>query len=195
MYGALFASFPPPPPPEEGQQISALPATVSPSFQVHSHLSAQPPYVLAASHWTCGGGPERSGDRATKRSGDEVMSAPTERAKRKKLVRQSQKDLLIVLDSILHVGDGGEDAPCSAHKNMLEAALGPGPRVTSLRRSLRASFLTCCGFHVLPAITTFLPQIRDFLAPFCLRCRKRRAAQGQSIAGPRARRANAAQHY
>jgi len=118
MYGALFASFPPPPPPEEGQQISALPTTVSPSFQVHSHVSAQPPYVLAehaASHWTCGGGPERSGDRATKRSGDELMSAPTERAKRKKLMRQGQKDLLILLDSILHVGDGGEDAPCSAH--------------------------------------------------------------------------------
>ena len=134
MYGALFASLPPPPPPEEGQQISALSTTVSPSFQVHSHLSAQPPYVLAehaASYWTCGGGPERSGDRATKRSGDEVMSPPTERAKRKKLMRQGQKDLLILLDSILHVGDGGENGPMLRPQKHARGRSWSGPTLAS----------------------------------------------------------------
>jgi hypothetical protein len=87
-------------------------------------LSSQPPYLLSneAAGPACAA---RGGVRAPKRGVEETLtqapvSAPTERAKRKKLMRQGQKDLLIHLDSLLHVADG----PRSSHKNILEAALG-----------------------------------------------------------------------
>jgi hypothetical protein len=131
MYGALFPSgtagapvaLPPPPPPASGAAAGAAAGTALP-LDPTQLAAAAPQYLLsgdtaAANLWAA-----QVSLRGAKRGVEEVLGAPpvsgpTERAKRKKLMRQGQKDLLIQLDSLLHVGDQR-----SAHKNILEAALG-----------------------------------------------------------------------
>ena len=122
MYGALFPSgtagapeaLPPPPPPAAAGAAAGTTLPLDPTTQLL--LSGD---TAAANLWAA-----QVGLRGAKRGVEEVLGAPpvsgpTERAKRKKLMRQGQKDLLIQLDSLLHVGDQR-----SAHKNILEAALG-----------------------------------------------------------------------
>ena len=109
--------------------MASQPQTTLPPLQQHldqPQLSSPAPYSLvnepATNLWAAAG---RSNHlRSAPKRGEEMLSAPTERAKRKKLMRQGQKDLLILLDSLLHVGDGGALGTRSAHKNILEAALG-----------------------------------------------------------------------
>ena len=128
MYGALLVAGQssgavPPPPPATSMSSTAqgsLPAvmTLSPMQPLlEAQLSAQT-YALAPD------GSRGPALGAPVKRADDMLSAPTERAKRKKLMRQGQKDLLVHLDSLLHVAQGGGHGQRSTHKNIIEATLG-----------------------------------------------------------------------
>lgn len=141
MYGAIIAgqtngassSLPPPPPPS-AQMALQLQVPPTHPLQVPTnqerHSSVLQPHMLS-NEAAMKAGPKHSG---------ESSSAPSERAKRKKLMRQGQKDLLLRLDSLLHVGNGSTCAPSSAHKNVLEAALGILGCLLNKPETLIASF-------------------------------------------------------
>ena len=129
MYGALIANqqqaaggaavaFPPPPPPPAAQVGALLPPSghalpVSQATPQDQHASVAPPYIdaaataFAAAQRCVRAGPAR----------EDAASAPTERAKRKKLMRQGQKELLMQLDSLLYAGS-------SSANYALEAGFG-----------------------------------------------------------------------
>ena len=128
MYGALLVAGQsseavPPPPPATSTAQGSLPAvmTLSPMQPLlEAQLSVQT-YALAPDGSTVAHGPALG---APVKRADDMLSAPTERAKRKKLMRQGQKDLLVHLDSILHLAQGGWHGQRSSHKNIIEATLG-----------------------------------------------------------------------
>jgi len=161
MYGALIANqqqaaggaaaFPPPPPPPAAQGGALLPPSghalqapqATPQDQ---HASVAPPYMLAGdAAATAFAAAQRSLRAGPAR--EDAVSAPTERAKRKKLMRQGQKELLMQLDSLLYAGS-------SSANNVLDAGFGTGPSSCPATRLSACAVLLhvfcdlCAGFRV-----------------------------------------------